>query len=341
MVVASPVICTVDYTRPGKQVGRLQVPRSTNESGWSSLFVPVVCIASGRGPTVLVAGGVHGDEPEGQIAALKLVRETRPEDVRGRLIILPCLSPEASSAYTRLWSSGANLNRSFPGSPTGSPDEILADYLTRVLFPISDVVCDLHSGGRSMVCLPWSEIHLVENREQRAAMVEAMLAWNTEYHFLYIDVAGSGLLVGEAERQGKITIGTELGGGGHVPAGVHRIAERGLRNFLRHTGVLAGKAETRASLGLPEATILKALDLDHYVLAPETGLFETTVEPGQAVEAGAVVGRIHVPGHPDRAASDVVAGTTGIVCAVRAPASTNQGDCVVVIGQVCRREDVR
>ena len=103
----SPVISTVDYDAPGKQFGRLQIPRSTNESGWSNLFVPLVSIANGRGPTVLVTGGVHGDEPEGQVAALNLARETRPDDVRGRLIIIPCLSPEASRAYTRLWPSGA------------------------------------------------------------------------------------------------------------------------------------------------------------------------------------------------------------------------------------------
>src|SRR6202022_2240885 len=126
----SPVICTVDYGRPGKQVGRLQIPRSTNESGWSNLYLPLICISGGPGPTALVTGGVHGDEPEGQIAALNLARDTRPEDVRGRLIILPCLSPAASRAYTRLWPSGANLNRSFPGSASGTIGQQVADYLT-------------------------------------------------------------------------------------------------------------------------------------------------------------------------------------------------------------------
>ena len=96
----SPVFSTIDYGRSGKQVGQIRIPRSTNESGWSHLFLPVICIANGSGPTALVTGGVHGDEPEGQIAALNLARQTRAEDVRGRLIILPCLSPEASRAYT-------------------------------------------------------------------------------------------------------------------------------------------------------------------------------------------------------------------------------------------------
>ena len=64
-------------------------------------------------------GGNHGDEYEGQVAGLKLLRGLRPESVSGRVIVVPCLSPEASRAGTRLWPSGANFNRSFPGRPTG------------------------------------------------------------------------------------------------------------------------------------------------------------------------------------------------------------------------------
>lgn len=335
----SPVRCTIDYDRPGRQDGRLQIPRSLNDSGWSNLYVPVVCIANGRGPTVLVAGGVHGDEPEGQIAALTLARETGVEDVRGRLLIMPCLSPEASCAFTRLWPDGANLNRSFPGSPDGPPDRQLADYLTRAVFPVCDAVCDMHSGGRSMRCLPWSEIHLVENRRQREAMIDAMLAWNTDYHFAYIDIAGGGLLVGEAERQGKVAVGTELGGGGHATAATHRLALRGLRNFLRHTGVLAGPVETREALELRPATFVRAVDAGDYVLAPESGLFEAVAELGARVSRGETVGRLHFLERPERPPVDIPAGSGGIVCTLRAIAPARQGDCVAVIGHPCRRED--
>ena len=76
--VDSPILCTIDLEAPGKQVGRLQVPRSSNESGWSNQYVPIVSVARGEGPTALVLGGVHGDEPEGQVAALNLARDLRP-----------------------------------------------------------------------------------------------------------------------------------------------------------------------------------------------------------------------------------------------------------------------
>src|SRR3954452_14734101 len=145
----SPILCTIDLEAPGKQVGRLQVPRSSNASGWSNQYVPIVTVANGGGPTAVVLGGVHGDEPEGQVAALNLARELRPEHVNGRVIVIPCVSIDASRAYTRLWPSGANMNRSFPGSPTGPADEQLAHFLSTQLFPRSDIVVDMHSGHRT------------------------------------------------------------------------------------------------------------------------------------------------------------------------------------------------
>jgi len=172
----SPILCSIDLDAPGKQVGQLQVPRSSNMAGWSNQYVPIVSIAGGEGPTAVVLGGVHGDEPEGQVAALNLARDLRPEQVHGRLIVIPCVSIDASLGYSRLWPSGANMNRSFPGSPDGTPDEQLAHFLSTELFPRSEIVVDMHSGGRTGLCVPWSEMHWVDDREQRRQMVDGMYA---------------------------------------------------------------------------------------------------------------------------------------------------------------------
>ena len=166
----SPVSCTIDLTADGKQVGMLRVPRSSNVAGWSGLMIPIVSVANGTGPTALVIGGVHGDEPEGQIAALNLARELQPEHVTGRVIVIPCASPEASRAYTRLWPSGANLNRSFPGSPTGPADEQLAHFLSTELFPLADV--DRRHPQRRSQRAPPSVVGDALGRRRRAAAAD-------------------------------------------------------------------------------------------------------------------------------------------------------------------------
>jgi predicted deacylase len=331
MSTTSSVECTVDLTASGRQLGRLELPRSTNTGGWSHLFVPLASVSRGDGPTVLLLAGNHGDEYEGQIAALKLFRALQPEDVTGRLIIVPCLSPEAARAGTRLWPSGANFNRSFPGSSVGPPNEQLADFLTTVLIPMSDVVIDVHSGGRDSRFLPCSHMHWVDDVDQRRKMVAGMRAWNTDYHFIYIDIAGTGLLPTEAERQGKIVITAELGGGGYVSGRMHRLTQRGLNNVLRHAGVLTGEVETRASMGLPEAVILDGRIGANYVLAPESGLWETLVDPGDAVAVGQPLGCIHCLERPDRLPVTIFSPSDGIVVSSRALVATDQGDNVIVV----------
>jgi N-alpha-acetyl-L-2,4-diaminobutyrate deacetylase len=336
-VATSPVHCSIDLSEPGKHVGRLELPRSNNTSGWSHLFVPIVAIhGSAEGPTVVVIGGVHGDEPEGQIAALRLARETQPDDVTGRLIVVPCASPDASRAYTRLWPNGVNFNRSFPGDPDGPADQQLAHFFSTVLFPLADVVVDMHSGGRSGLCPPWSEMHWVDDPVQRRAMVDAMLAWGTDYHFVYIDIAGTGLLVGEAERQGKLVVSTELGGGGHVTAATHRIAQSGLANVLRHVGVLRGEVSRCDEPGI----IGRATDAENYLLAPESGLWETFVDLGERVTAGQPVGQMHFLERPDREPAVVRAANDGIVFVVRAISTTDQGDNVAVIAREISVEEL-
>jgi len=332
MSATSPVSCTIDLAAPGKQVGHLAFPKITNTAGWASTFVHIASIANGEGPTVLVLAGNHGDEYEGQVAALRLLQELEPEQITGRVIVIPVLSPAASKANTRNWPSGANFNRSFPGNPDGPPNEQLADFLTRVLFPLADVVIDMHSGGRTAWFLPCSHMHVVDDPAQRKAMLEGMEAWCSDWHYLYIDVNGSGLLPVEAENQGKLVITTELGGGGRVPAPVHQLAWSGLNNVLRHVGVLRGEVQTRASLGLPPAIILDGRNPETIVVSPEDGMFEGILEPGDPVAAGEPVGRLWFTDRPDRPAELLRSPVDGFVVVTKAIPITEQGDCVFVVG---------
>ncbi len=289
---------------------------------------------------MLVLAGNHGDEYEGQVAALRLLQELQPEQVNGRVIVIPVLSPAASKANTRNWPSGANFNRSFPGRPDGAPNEQLAHFLSTVLFPLADVVIDMHSGGRSAWFIPCSHMHVVDDPAQRRAMLEGMEAWNSDWHYLYIDVNGTGLLPVEAEDQGKLVITTELGGGGRVPAPVHRLAWSGLNNVLRHVGVLEGDVKTRASLGLPPAVILDGRNPANIVVSPEDGLFEALLEPGDPVSAGEPVGRLWFIDRPDRRPEEILAPLDGYVAVTKAIPVTEQGDSLFVLGQPIERSEL-
>lgn len=333
------VITSLDLDKPGKQQGFLQVPYSHNLGGWANVMVPITIVARGKGPTVLVLGGNHGDEYQGQIAAMKLARELTPEKVTGRIILIPSLNFPAARAATRLSPlDGMNMNRAFPGDAEGPVTSQIAHYLRTVLFPISDVVIDIHSGGRSMEFVPCSHMHLVPDREQRAKMFAAMLAWGTEFCFIYADIAGTGLLPVEAENQGKLVITTELGGGECIPASVHRIAQSGLKNVLIHVGALKGREQPRK---VP-AIITQATNREDYILAPESGIFEIALDLGAKVKTGQMVGYIHHLERPDRAPEEIIAQSAGYLITMRAPCLTQQGDCVAVIArQVSEREVLR
>lgn len=330
--MSSPIRCDVDFAKAGKQLGHLFIPYSHNLGGWANLMVPICTIAHGDGPTALVLAGNHGDEYPGQIATMKLLRDVNPEDVNGRLILIPTLTMPGAKAATRLSPlDGKNFNRSFPGNPNGTVSEMLAHYLTTVLFPLADIVIDMHTGGRSVDFYPCAHMHLVPAGPQRQSMLAGTEAWNSDFCFLYADIAGTGLLPVEAENQGKVVVTTEMGGSENVTAQVHRLTQSGLRNVLTHFGVLKGEVATRASLGLPPIRWVQSLSWEDYRFAPESGVYENVVPLGEAVSAGQTVGRIHFLERPDREPIEVTALSAGILIATRAPSIVGQGDCVACI----------
>lgn len=332
MTDKSPIHASVDFAKAGKQLGHLGIPYSHNLGGWASMMLPIGVIARGSGPTALVMAGNHGDEYPGQVAILRLMRELAAEQVSGRIILVPALNMPAAKAATRLSPlDGKNLNRSFPGRPDGTMTEIIAHYLTTVLFPLADIVIDIHTGGRSTDFVPCAHMHLVPAGPQRQAMLAGTEAWNSEYCFLYADIAGTGLLPVEAERQGKTVITTEMGGSESVTTHVHRLTQSGLRNVLIQTGVLQGDFLSREAAGVGPARWVQSLHRDDYRFAPESGLYENLVPLGEEVSAGQPVGQIHFLERPDRQPEQVVANSAGILIATRAPSLVGQGDCVACI----------
>ena len=114
--------CFVDFDKDGKQISHLQLPYSSNVSAYGWIGIPIAVLRNGRGPTLYLGAGNHGDEYEGQIVLARLIRELDPGAIQGRLIVMPAQNLPAVLAGARCSPIDAgNLNRSFPGDPDGSP----------------------------------------------------------------------------------------------------------------------------------------------------------------------------------------------------------------------------
>jgi N-alpha-acetyl-L-2,4-diaminobutyrate deacetylase len=168
---------TVDYDADGKRFGHLMVPNSRNESAWGTLMLPIVCIRNGDGPTMLLTGGNHGDEYEGPLAILKLMRRIDPAQFRGRLIAMPALNLPAMRADARISPvDNGNMNRSFPGHPRGTITQRIAHYVWSELMPLADCVIDLHSGGHSLNFVPSAVMHELDDKDMMARTEAALRA---------------------------------------------------------------------------------------------------------------------------------------------------------------------
>ena len=309
----------------GVQHGHLCLPASRDDSAWGNVMIPVCVIANGEGPTALLTGGNHGDEYEGPIALNGLARETRVEDVSGRIIIVPAMNMPAFEAGRRTSPlDGGNLNRAFPGRPAGPPTEKIADYFSRTLLPMADYVLDFHSGGRTLDFLPFAACHALEDKTQERAARAAVAAFGAPYSMVMVEMDPAGLYDTEAERQGKVFVTTELGGGGTATPWTIGIARRGVRNLLRHAGILAGTPEPAVS----EALVMPD---DCFVMATDRGVAAYRVELGTVLSKGDPIVDIWPMGRTGIPPVTLTAPIDGIFLARHVAGLIRPGDCAAVL----------
>ncbi|MDY7100097.1 MAG: succinylglutamate desuccinylase/aspartoacylase family protein [Actinomycetota bacterium] len=317
----SGITCTIDLDAPGTSVGHLVAPWSRDESGWGNLLTPIAVIARGDGPTVLLTAGNHGDEFEGPVALRRLVAELDASDVSGRVIVVPALNQAALKVGRRHSPiDNANMNRSFPGNPTGSITERLAHFVCVELVRRADIVVDLHSGGTSMTFEPFVATHDLTDRHRFEETYDYLTSFGAPLAVIMREPDPIGMLDTVVEELGKVFLTTEIGGGRTVSSRTVEIAHRGVVNTLRHAGVLDGEPD------VPAPPRLVRMTDDGTCMAPVAGLFEPLVDGGEEVTAGTVVGRIHDLDDLARPPHELRAEISGLVIMRHAPGLIAAGD---------------
>jgi N-alpha-acetyl-L-2,4-diaminobutyrate deacetylase len=332
MVMETPVQTNIDYEKEGKQVGYLRVPHSRNSSAWGKVLLPIVVIKNGRGPTALLVGGSHGGEYEGSVCLLKLARELEPEQVQGRIIILPALNLPAVTAGQRVSPlDGLDMNRSFPGRPNGTITQIIAHYVNEIILPLCDAVLDLHSGGYSLDLYPYISMHYLDNREQMATTRAALEAFQAPVGLIMEEFTGEGLLDYAVEQMGKVFLCAEIGGNGRLTPHTLKLAEIGTRNFLKHLKILHGEIITCKARHLPPMRLMETPDAENYHYAMANGIYEPFFDLGESVLKDEPLGQVHFAQHPENEPQIVIALTGGTLIGTRGPGFVEVGDCVALI----------
>jgi predicted deacylase len=99
----------------------------------------------GSARKVYISTGIHGDEPAGPLAALKLIQENRwPENVE--IFLLPCLNPSGFTLNKRESSAGVDLNRDYR-NPKSAEVRAHVAWLERQ--PMFDLYLCLHEDWES------------------------------------------------------------------------------------------------------------------------------------------------------------------------------------------------
>ena len=322
----NPIVPTIPLHDDGAHHGFLRLPYSRDDSAWGSVMIPITVIKNGVGPTALLTGANHGDEYEGPIALMELAVTLKPEDIEGRVIIVPAMNYPAFRAGTRTSPiDRGNMNRSFPGSPSGTVTEKIADYFQTVLLPEASIVLDFHSGGRTLDFISFASAHVLESKEQQAACVAAVEAFNAPYSMIMLEIDNVGMYDTSVEDQGKIFVTTELGGGATSTARSNAIAKKGVRNVLKHAGIMKGELEIAPSV------MLDMPDNDCFVFCEDEGMFEAMKNLGDPVEKGEMVARVWPADRTGKPPIDYYANRSGMLVSRHCPGLIKPGDCMAVV----------
>ena len=243
-----------------------------------------VHVVHGRkpGPVLLVCATIHGDEINGVEIIRRLLSHKVIDRCRGTLIAIPVVNVYGFVSKSRYLPDRRDLNRSFPGTESGSMASRLAHVLMTQIIPHCSHIVDLHSGAVNRENLPQIRAKLSGEPEieslARAFGVPAILdanlvegSFREAAHNLDIPV----LLyeAGEALRFNEVAI---------------RAGVKGVLNIMTALGMRPGSKMHQS----PETMIANT---SQWVRAPQSGILRALAGTGSKVECGELVAFISDP----------------------------------------------
>lgn len=245
------------------------------------ITLPVHVIRSkSEGPTVLLSGGMHGDEVNG----IEIVRRYLNQDLKGKLkcgsiVAMPIINVYGFINFARYVPDGKDVNRSFPGNKEGSLASLVANVLTTEILPQIDFGLDFHTGGASRTNYPQMRYETGDAlAEEIADAFAAPFTLNSRV------IEGS--FRETAKTLGKTVVVFEGGETLRIDPKTVDEGLKGIGRVLHHFKMLDKKVKSKKTLFFSDS---------HWVRAEVSGLFRHKKESGNKVKEGQTIGYISSP----------------------------------------------
>lgn len=245
------------------------------------------------GPHLLITAGVHGDEYEGIEAIRELISSIDPNNLSGKLTLIPIVNEPAYRRLSRTAEDGKDLARTCPGAPDGTITERIAHLLSQEIRE-ADYYVDLHTGGFRFKIIPLvgymlhPDEQVLEDQRRMARAFGLPLIWGTSPHL-------DGRSLSVARDAAIPALYAEFGGGGGCdPQGVHDYVQ-GCLNVMAELQMLDRKVEQLSSAQIVEDSRPDSGHLQIHHPAPCAGYFRPMKQLGESVQEGESIGSIVDP----------------------------------------------
>ncbi|AMQ56909.1 succinylglutamate desuccinylase/aspartoacylase family protein [Algoriphagus sanaruensis] len=269
------------------------------------------------GPTVLISGGVHGDEINGVVTAKKILEEFDHglSLQKGTLIFIPLVNIYGFLSNSRTFPDGRDLNRSFPGSKKGSLASRIAFILSEEIIPQIDYGIDFHTGGRMLSNHPQIRVDFKDK-----VGVELAKAFGTHYVVPSKHIDKSFRKTAFKARKHLLV----FEGGESMRLDNYAIEEGilGTKRLLNHLEMIEAYHEKKETIVLKDS---------EWIRAKASGIFYSSVKLGDFVKKGEILARISDP--YGQVVVPIKATTNGHIIGLNNNPVINVGDALIHLGK--------
>lgn len=301
---------------PGNRL-RFEIPVARLPTG-THITLPIeVLHGPFEGPTVWVSAAIHGDELNGVEIARLLMEKLKPSRLYGTVIVVPMVNGFGVINQSRYLPDRRDLNRSFPGSKSGSLASRLAHLVMTEVVRRCQYGIDLHTGANHRTNLPQIRGDMEDDETYECA-----LAFNTPV--IVQSTMRDGSLRAAAKAIGVKVLLYEGGEPMRFNPDAIKLGVSGVMRVLTYLNMLKTpfKIPKKKPLFIREST---------WVRAKRSGMVRLLVELGDEVTQGQVIGLIADVFGDD--AQKLKAPYEGIVIGHSNNPLAHQGDGIVHIGR--------